>query len=331
MGITKVPIVNVDTATGESSVQLSVLIYNVFGLPWPIATNRSKALAAIGDELDRMRLTGTEPDVVLLQEAFTPATADLILRAGYPNFVRGPTAKDRSIAGAEPISAELKDFYAARSFWKGEKLGKLLSSGLYAMSNYPIIFTRSVPFGKHNCAGFDCLSNKGVQMIQIQIPGVPGLIEIANTHMNAGAGASGVSAERSTKAHNLQVDDIMSFLRVARDFDYPAIFGGDFNMKQDFERYSFVNQTGNAHVARSYCLLVVDDCEIGVSFDGDEPWMDTQDLQFLRDGEEVKIRPIRIDALFDQPFPGHKPVRGRDTLSDHDGYLVVYRLTWKSK
>ncbi len=36
-----------------------------------------------------------------------------------------------------------------------------------------------------------------------------------------------------------------------------------------------------------------------MSWDGDEPWMDTRDLQFYVRGPKVAIRPIRVEAMFD--------------------------------
>ena len=58
-----------------------------------------------------------------------------------------------------------------------------------------------------------------------------------------------------------------------------------------------------------------------MSWDGDEPWMDTQDLQFYADGRTVRIRPLRVEAMFDGGPSGPR-------LSDHDGFLVTYELRW---
>ena len=52
------------------STELSVLTYNVRGLPWPLALGRADALKDIGAELARMRREGRQPDVVLIQEGF---------------------------------------------------------------------------------------------------------------------------------------------------------------------------------------------------------------------------------------------------------------------
>ena len=58
-----------------------------------------------------------------------------------------------------------------------------------------------------------------------------------------------------------------------------------------------------------------------MSWDGDAPWMDTQDLQFFGEGEHVAIRPVRVEAMFDGGASGPR-------LSDHDGFLVTYELSW---
>lgn len=50
--------------------------------------------------------------------------------------------------------------------------------------------------------------------------------------------------------------------------------------------------------------------------------MDTQDLQLFRSGSHVRIRPVRVMAMFD----------GRPdspALSDHDGFRVIYELSWR--
>jgi len=158
-------------------------------------------------------------------------------------------------------------------------------------------------------------------MVLIQIPGVPEPIYIMNTHMNSGIAASGVSAERSLMAHYLQVKEIQDF---ADNFPFEGrvlLFGGDFNMKQDRDRINQFRERGRHRIARYYCTNVVDDCEIRLSFDSDEPWLDTQDLQGSFDGDRIIVRSIIIEALFDEPVDGRM-------LSDHDGYMVTFRLTW---
>lgn len=67
------------------------------------------------------------------------------------------------------------------------------------------------------------------------------------------------------------------------------------------------------HIVRHYCTVIVDTCDIRMSWDGDEPWLDTQDLQGFDDGTHIKVRPVRAEALFDGPETG-------GALADHDGY-----------
>jgi hypothetical protein len=49
--------------------------------------------------------------------------------------------------------------------------------------------------------------------------------------------------------------------------------------------------------------------------------MDTQDLQAFFPGARIDITPIAIEAMFDEPVDGVM-------LSDHDAYLVEYRVSW---
>ena len=49
---------------------LSVMTYNVNGLPWPVAFGREAALERIGARLAEMRRGERQPRLVLLQEAF---------------------------------------------------------------------------------------------------------------------------------------------------------------------------------------------------------------------------------------------------------------------
>ena len=82
--------IEIDPATGLASTDLSVLTYNVEGLPWPARRSRSARLAEIGRQLAAMREAGISPDVVLLQEVFTTKAARIGEIAGYETRVRGP-------------------------------------------------------------------------------------------------------------------------------------------------------------------------------------------------------------------------------------------------
>ncbi|TNF87594.1 MAG: hypothetical protein EP301_06495, partial [Gammaproteobacteria bacterium] len=108
MGLARTPEISIDPETGMASAEITVLIYNVAGLPWPLSrgkrsrnldengeripidSNRPDALRQIGDALNEMRAEGREPDIIMLQEAFIAAAAEIPERAGYPNWVVGP-------------------------------------------------------------------------------------------------------------------------------------------------------------------------------------------------------------------------------------------------
>ena len=315
----KIPEIMVDPQTGIYSVEISVLIYNVEGLPWPIRKKRKNQIRNIGYLLGEMRAVGAEPDIVLLQEAFTMKSDPIPKFGGYPNVVGGPKSNHK----AEKLPRELNpEFYDERSFWKGEKFGKFVNSGLAILSNFPILEKHAQPYRRGACAGFDCIANKGMVSAIIQIPGVPEPIALFNTHMQS-IDASGVDLERSRTAHNLQADEMVEFLTsdlMARGI--PLIVAGDFNTKHDEELLNYISKNENPiNTVRYYCTQVVDDCHIRMSFDSDAPWTDTQDLQAFFSGNLVTIRPIAIEAMFDRPIGGK-------ILSDHDGYFVEYRLSW---
>ena len=324
---------------GRASLDISVLIYNVAGLPWPlgcgkrsrqldesgeripIACDRSEALAAIGDGLAALRADGRAPNVVMLQEAFIAAAQDVVERGGYANWVVGPQADADAPDHSAGASAEFVD---GRSFWAGEKLGKWQSSGLVIASDFPILEVLSQPFYRWECAGFDCLANKGVMLVRLEIPGVPDPLEVATTHFNS-RGASGVSPDRALVAHELQVDTVSAFMERTSNRNYPYIWGGDLNMRHSEGRINyFVKRSGDdLKEVSSYCLEADSGCEVDMRWDSGTPWFETQDLQGWDSGRRVAIRPLRVRELF------HRPV-GSEMPSDHNGLLVDYRLSWSA-
>src|SRR6185503_14927626 len=72
----------------------TVLTYNVKGLPWIVAGDRGPALRAIGDRLARLRAVGSQPGVVVLQEAFIAEAREIGARGGYRYQVSGPIVRD---------------------------------------------------------------------------------------------------------------------------------------------------------------------------------------------------------------------------------------------
>lgn len=336
-GLARTPEITLDSSSATASMDITVLIYNVAGLPWPIgcgkksrttdesgklipiACNRSAAAKKIGDALGSLRKKGVEPDIVMLQEAFISAAAEIPARGGYPNWVAGPGARDLGPKYSARASAE---FIAERSFWKGEKLGKRQSSGLLLASNFPVIELYNHPFNQWECAGFDCLANKGLLAVLLEIPGLPDYLAVATTHFNS-RGASGVSGERSLVAHNLQVAETNEYLENLDEDEVPFIWGGDINMRHADDRILyFVNRSGGTlNEVSSYCVKPGSDCEVPIHWDSDKPWYETQDLQGWVPGTRINIKPFRAETVFDEPVDGIM-------LSDHNGLLVHYRLSW---
>jgi endonuclease/exonuclease/phosphatase family metal-dependent hydrolase len=336
-GLARVPEIQIDPTTGIHSIELSVLIYNVAGLPWPIgcgkesrtvdeygeripiACNRSAALRAIGDSLGELRRLGQEPDIVMLQEAFISAAAEIPARGGYPNWVAGPGVSDLGLIYSDRAS---QSFIDDRSFWKGEKIGKWQSSGLILASNFPIKVVYKHPFNQWECAGFDCLANKGLLIAEIEVPGLPHHLGVATTHFNS-RGASGVTSERALIAHNLQVDEARDFLRKIMNRDLPFIWGGDLNMRNSSDRLVYFVETAIEKIneVSAFCSANPKDCETQIEWRSDAPWQEAQDLQGWVPGNQISVTPLSMEMLFDDPVDGIMS-------SDHDGVFVKYRLSW---
>ena len=271
------------------------MTYNVEGLPWPVRSGRSGALKKIGRELATMRAKGIEPDVVLIQEGFRKEIWNLIDESGYPFVARGPRKGQR-----DP------------NYLKG----KWGSSGLWVLSDHPIEWVKSHAY--HYCAGLDCLANKGVMLVSLKVPGLPVPVEIANTHLNS-RGASGVPRSRATQAHHLQADELKHFMETDRTPGAPLLVGGDFNVRQAPDRFDYVMSDYPFEVVSRWCHERPKACDTQISYDGDAPWLNTQDLIGFLNGDKVEVIPTAVEATFDG---ADEPV-----LSDHDGYRVTFKLT----
>jgi endonuclease/exonuclease/phosphatase family metal-dependent hydrolase len=336
-GVASNPKVTIDEATSTASMEISVMTYNVAGLPWPIgcgkssrltdengkrypiACDRRDGLRNIGDILGRLRDLELEPDIILLQEAFIAASAEVPKRANYPNWVAGPGPDD---LGSKVSDRASEEFIAERSFWKGEKLGKRQPSGLLIASNFPIVEQFNFPFYQWECGGFDCLANKGVLMVRIRIPGLPDPLELITAHYNS-KNSTGVPLERAHAAHRLQVDATREFLLQHSDHELPAVWGGDLNMRHSEERivYFVEGARESMNEVSSWCLENPDACDLKIRSDSDTPWFENQDLQGWTSGTRVSVKPIRIEEIFDDPVDGVM-------ASDHSGFIVIYRLSW---
>jgi endonuclease/exonuclease/phosphatase family metal-dependent hydrolase len=295
-------------AEAADARELSILTYNVRGLPWPVASGRTAALRSIGEELGRLRREGRQPDVVLVQEGFEDI-GELVRLSGYRHWAKGPQRRDRRAASRPP---------GARWPLSGEGWGRFTGAGLHVLTDLPIAEVETKPFGA--CAGFDCLANKGAMLVRLTIPGLPAPLEIVNTHMNSKAAAK-VPLGRSLRVHKLQSDALFGFIATARTPGSALLVGGDFNVKRSPDRYYYRAAERPFLVVSEFCRARPEGCRLEAKAEGDEPWLEAQDLQAFGDGA-VTVRPVAVARLFAGGETGPR-------LSDHDGLLVRYRLSWR--
>ncbi len=330
-----------DPVSGEYSTEIDVLTYNVAALPWPIRKNRTTALALIGESLKEVRANGVAPDIILLQEGFRRGTKKIIQNAGYPNWVRGPNSKDRVRRDGKVLKYSERapeKFKKGRKLFKGETTGKVLGSGLYVLSNWPIIKKSTQPFYSRECAGFDCSANKGVLWAEIKVPGMPGHLQLFNTHLNSNGSTTGVDAERTFTAYKLQFDHLDEFLQSVWTEEHPMIFGGDFNAKGSQERLDYISSLSErvssrrpeiVRLTHEYCKSEPITCKTFLNSKGETPWLDTQDWQGFSSGHKVTVTPIQIIDVDNDIVEEAPEIRGEKTLSDHGAVWVRYRLSWR--
>jgi endonuclease/exonuclease/phosphatase family metal-dependent hydrolase len=205
---------------------VSVMSYNIKGLPWPIALGREDAISAIGQRLAAMRSSNAQPRIVLLQEAFGQTANALGEAGGYRFVVNGPQVSRSH--GPQPID----ETFAEGAQWiKGEESGSLIDSGLAILSDYPVTRIERYAFPKGACAGYDCLAAKGVLVAWIKVPGAGEPIAVFDTHLNARR-STHVANERADRAYAWQVAAVRKFVSRVLPPYTPVIFGGDFNTGQ---------------------------------------------------------------------------------------------------
>jgi endonuclease/exonuclease/phosphatase family metal-dependent hydrolase len=301
---------------------LSVMTYNVNGLPWPVAFGREAALERIGARLAEMRGAARQPRLVLLQEAFRDDAAAIAQRAGYAHVAYGPDAAFRS--AAEPTAADRRFRKDAR--WdRGELAPKQLGSGLMVLSDYPITAVDRMAFPDFACAGFDCLANKGVLLVRIAVPGMTEPLTVANAHLNARK-AAGVPTTRSYQAYERQVGLMAGFIERRVSRGAPLLLGGDMNIGRDKDRarafFAAFARSGLTFVTPAdgglrRALSAAARTDAGTRADLLQADHHGKDWLFARagGGQPMKIRSARV------PFGSEG---GGEPLSDHVGYVIDY-------
>jgi len=297
---------------------VSLLTYNVKGLPWPVAGGRVAALQSIAATLRSMHLRGDAPDIAVVQEAFTEGARKMIHASGYRYAALG-SGTDSTTEGRP--STDERVFADAARWSVGETEGKFVGSGLAIMSDYPILRVRSMTFPHYDCAGYDCLAAKGAMIATIATPDAPGGIDVLTTHLNS-RGASGVPAERADAAWKRQFAYLTAFIARTHDARRPLIVAGDLNVGSVPAR----RLPMQAAVRRWTAQPVVRDAlrqvaATGGALDRDARWslQRARDWQLHFDGADMALDAVRITTPFGRDASG-------SMLSDHVGYVATYRL-----
>ena len=305
----------------QLSADLSVMTYNVKGLPWPVARGREKPLRAIGQRLAAMRMLGQQPSVVVVQEAFTRNAKAIAAMAGYAYFVEGPYSR------LQTANNELSD----GKWYLGETQGTLLDSGLAILSDLPIVSVAREPFPEGTCAGYDCLAAKGVLIATLQLPDADasggGLVQVATTHLNS-RGASGAPIASTEAAYRKQVDFMADFMARHRDPAIPLVLAGDFNRGQRAARARILDETvmrlaGTSELQESLNLQMMADGK-GIGRSADAGWIRfrARDMQYPLDGRKAGLLPVSADIPFGTERDG-------SLLSDHMGFTIHYHISPK--
>lgn len=288
--------------------RLTVMTYNVKGLPFPAALDRTRALQQIGLRLSQLRAEGRQPHVIVLQEAFTPEAKSIARLAGYRNLAFGPGPNEPGSRKAMSQSFRRR----ARAL-RGEAIGKWADSGLAILSDFPISRTRRHAFAEDACAGFDCLAAKGVVLAWIAVPGQAQPIVIGNTHLNSRK-ASGVSVERANTAFAEQLAEVRRFVAAEVDPNSNLILAGDFNVGHDPRRQHAARIHGGPVPGSSEALS-------GQFGNGDLASIQRRgkDKQFYRAGQNSAISLATLDVPLGT-------ANGGSPLSDHLGFTATYEL-----
>ncbi len=295
---------------------LSVLTYNVKGLPWPAARNRHPAIAAIGDSLRLMRSQGVQPRVVLLQEAFVDEAKGIGRVAGYPYMAVGPISAP--LTAKPPLGGK---FAAAEQWLKGERSSNIVDSGLVVLSDYPIVRSRRFAFPKGACAGFDCLAAKGVLVAWIKVPGARQPVAVANTHLNSRHAAS-VPEQRADEANAWQIGAVRKFLSSAVTAETPLILGGDLNIGQAEDRQEALDSQpliGNGQTDGLAAAVALNEIIPSSIAEAGHILERNKDRILSRDGNRTNLLPYRAWV----PFPMSTV---KKPMSDHAGFVVEYRV-----
>ena len=300
-------------ADGRKAMRLRVLLWNVEGLPWPIRRGRDPKLSAIADWIGGRRNAGLGPDILILHKAFVPAASDIAVAGGFASILPGPALDQaRHLPAAAPPTG-----HADGARWgKGEGVGKWLDGGLYVATGLPVLAARSEAFGGASCAGYDCLSNKGGQVLRLGIPGAPEPLMLFNTHRNARE-PSGVNIARAEAAHIVQTRENDALLAAFGAKGTAMIAAGDFNNYRAGDRVgSFASDPAFRLAAKGPGFAAR-----AAPMTDARAWREAYDLVGYRSSDALTVEPLAVATLFDG--------KNGPVLSDHPAQYIIFRLSWR--
>ncbi len=267
-----------------NTVRIKLLSYNVKGLPALINPDYDQdRFGDIGDILAAHKQAQLAPDVVVLQEAFSNRTPELAQHAGYPYLANGPSSS------------------------------KPINSGLMILSDFPIAYDQTMLYGEFDCGTWDCFASKGAQMVRLQLPGVPFLLTIANTHAQSG---DAWEVPRLTQLHDFAV-----FLASVVNHDLGLIAAGDFNSFPALESFTKFKSDTGMHNVGEICVDPRNGCVLGNTTNRQNVLDKSVDHVFIANGHRVTMRPVSVERTFTKPYKGRM-------LSDHFGYETVLEISW---
>jgi endonuclease/exonuclease/phosphatase family metal-dependent hydrolase len=301
---------------------ISVLTYNIKGSAWPIAWGRPEAFVAIAGRLLDLRRHRRNPQIVVLQEAFSEEARAIGQESGYRYVVDGPAADEVDPA---PMTAGDRAFASQAHWWVGETHGPAVGSGLQLLSDFPVIRIRRMAFPAFACAGYDCLANKGALLVTVRIPGAPSPVDIVTTHMNSRR-HSGVPEERSLYAYRRQAESLTRFINRWHDPSFPLIAAGDFNVGIAPSRWAALRDQvahwpGPPSIRNAISQVAARSVATGIPMPRDtrEIMRRGADWQFYVSGSSARLSPIEVSVPFGREADG-------SMLSDHIGYVARFRL-----
>ena len=170
--------------------KIRILTYNIWGLPG-VLLQKPKRMKLLEETLP------TEmADIIILNETFAARTRPVVMLKEYPYRAFGPG-----------------------------KSGAKISSGVVILSKFPIVETETIKYSQ--CAGMDCLANKGAVRARLDVPDV-GKVDVVGTHL---------SSDGKDSLRSAQLEEVFALLERAQG-DVPVLFGGDFNFHSETAPYS---------------------------------------------------------------------------------------------